>query len=309
MKVYHNVNEFSGGRRPIVTTGTFDGVHQGHRTILDRLCAIAREVNGESVLLTFSPHPRMVLFPEDHGLRLLNDRHEQIEQLERAGVQHLIIHPFTTDFSGISALDYVRTLLVEGIGVHRMVVGYDHRFGKNREGDFPLLQEYADMFGFEVEEIPAHMISAVNVSSTKIRKALAEGAIESANNYLGYNYPLAGVVIKGDGIGRTFGYPTANIHVTNPLKLIPAPGVYAVKVKTSGTVFDGMLNIGVRPTVSGTGEERIEVHLFDTDADLYHAHVELSFIARLRDERKFENRDALIRQLGIDKQAALEQLK
>lgn len=292
-----------------MTTGTFDGVHEGHRTILDRLSAIAREVEGESVLLTFSPHPRMVLFPDDHGLRLLNDRHEQIEQLERAGIQHLIIHPFTVDFANITALEYVRSLLVEGIGVHRMVVGYDHRFGKNREGDFALLQEYADMFGFEVEEIPAHMISAVNVSSTKVRTALAEGAIEVANNYLGYNYPLAGVVIKGDGIGRTFGYPTANIHVTNPLKLIPAPGVYAVKVKASGTVFDGMLNIGVRPTVSGTGEKRIEVHLLDAEIDLYHAHVEVEFIARLRDERKFENRDALIHQLGIDKQAALEQLK
>lgn len=295
--------------RPIVTTGTFDGVHLGHRTILNRLSEVSKEVGGESVLLTFSPHPRMVLFPEDHGLRLLNDRHEQIEQLERAGIQHLIIHPFSADFSNISALDYVRKMLVDGIGVDRMIVGYDHRFGKNREGDFALLEEYAEMFDFEVEEIPAHMVSAVNVSSTKIRNALEAGEIDVANKYLGYNYPLAGVVIKGDGIGRTFGYPTANIHVTNPAKLIPCPGVYAVRVKASGMVFDGMLNIGVRPTVSGTGEERIEVHLFNADVDLYHAHVELEFIARLRDEKKFENREALIRQLGIDKHAALEHLK
>lgn len=309
MKVYYSVNEFKGVKSPVVTTGTFDGVHSGHRTIIDRLKEIALEKDGETVMLTFSPHPRMVLFPNDHGLKLLNDRSEQIEQLEAAGVEHLIIHPFTTDFSNLSALDYVRTLIIDGIKANTLVVGYDHRFGKNREGDFALLEEYAEMFGFKVEEIPAHMIAATNVSSTKIRKALESGAIEKANRYLGYNYPLSGVVIEGDGIGRTLGYPTANLHVTNPLKLIPANGVYAAKATVSGTVFAAMVNIGTRPTVTESGELRIEAHLIDCNVSLYHREMKIDFIARLRGETKFENRDALIRQLREDRQAVLERIE
>ncbi len=292
----------------MVTTGTFDGVHLGHHTIIDRLNAVAHEVDGESVLLTFDPHPRTVLLPNDRSLRLLNDRDEQIEQLRKAGVQHLIIHPFTAEFARLSAYEYVKQLLVDGIHVNRMVVGYDHHFGYKREGDFTLLTRYADHFGFTVEEIPAHMIAAVNVSSTKIRNALTSGDILTANQYLGYNYPLSGVVMQGDGIGRLLGFPTANLLVRNPLKLIPADGVYAVHVHGLGGKFPGMLNIGVRPTVSGTGERRIEVHLVGRQGDFYGEAIHLEFVQRIRDEAKFANRDELMAQLHADRCAVLELL-
>jgi riboflavin kinase/FMN adenylyltransferase len=292
----------------VVTTGTFDGVHLGHHTIIDRLNHVAHEVDGESVLLTFDPHPRTVLFPDDRTLRLINDRDEQIEQLRKAGVQHLIIHPFTAEFARLSAHEYVKQLLVEGIHVNRMVVGYDHHFGYRREGDFALLTQYADEFGFTVEEIPAHMIAAVNVSSTKIRNALTSGDILTANQYLGYNYPLSGVVMQGDGIGRLLGFPTANLLVRNPLKLIPADGVYAVHVHCLGGKFPGMLNIGVRPTVSGSGERRIEVHLVGRQGDFYGEAIHLEFVQRIRDEAKFANRDELMAQLHADRYAVIELL-
>lgn len=308
MKIYHHVCEFPSVTRSVVTTGTFDGVHQGHHAIIDRLNAIAQEVGGESVLLTFDPHPRTVLFPSDRTLRLLNDRDEQIEQLRKAGVQHLIIHPFTTEFAQLSAYDYVKQLLVDGIHVNRMVVGYDHHFGNKREGDFALLKKFARDFGFGVEEIPAHMVSAVNVSSTKIRNAIATGDILTANRYLGYNYPLAGVVMQGDGIGRLLGFPTANLHVQTALKLIPAEGVYAVHVHHLGQKFPGMLNIGVRPTVSGSGEVRIEVHLVGGKGEFYGETIRLEFVQRIRDEAKFATRDELVAQLQADRFAVLEVL-
>jgi len=308
LKIYHHVCEFPSVTRSVVTTGTFDGVHLGHHTIIDRLNHVAHEVDGESVLLTFDPHPRTVLFPDDRTLRLINDRDEQIEQLRKAGVQHLIIHPFTAEFARLSAHEYVKQLLVEGIHVNRMVVGYDHHFGYRREGDFALLTQYADEFGFTVEEIPAHMIAAVNVSSTKIRNALTSGDILTANQYLGYNYPLSGVVMQGDGIGRLLGFPTANLLVRNPLKLIPADGVYAVHVHCLGGKFPGMLNIGVRPTVSGSGERRIEVHLVGRQGDFYGEAIHLEFVQRIRDEAKFANRDELMAQLHADRYAVIELL-
>jgi riboflavin kinase/FMN adenylyltransferase len=309
LKVYYSVEEFPGAIRPVVTTGTFDGVHKGHLTILERLRERAFEVQGETVLLTFSPHPRMVLFPNDHGLRLLNDREEQIERLAKSGIDHLIIHPFDTQFAAIPALDYAREILVEGIGVHLMVVGYDHRFGKNREGDFTALSEFGEMFGFDVEEISPLAISEMNVSSTKTRRALALGDVALANTYLGYNYPLSGIVIEGDGIGRSLGFPTANLHLSNPLKLTPANGAYAVRVEIEGRRYKGMLNIGIRPTVSGSGEQRIEVHVFDQQLDLYGKHLRVEFVARLRDERKFDSEDALRKQLTSDRSAALALLQ
>lgn len=309
MKVYHSVREFKGIDRPIVTTGTFDGIHVGHRHILERLQSIAQEVNGETVLLTFSPHPRMVLFPDDHGLKLLNTREEQINQLSRCGIDHLIIEPFTLAFAQHSALEYVRELLVDGIGVHTMVVGYDHRFGKGREGDFEMLQQFGEMFDFHVEEIPAQMIEDTNVSSTKIRNAITEGDVDTANLYLGYNYPLTGIVIEGDAIGRTLGFPTANLKLEDELKIVPGFGVYAVKVNVDGKSCKGMLNIGQRPTVSSSLERRIEVHLINESLQLYGKELALEFVAKIRDERKFENREDLIKQLQADQIAALDKLK
>lgn len=308
MKIYYHVSEFPSVTRPVVTIGTFDGVHQGHRTIIDRLKAMAVEVDGESVLLTFDPHPRSVLFPDDKSLRLLNDREEQIEQLRKAGIQHLIIHPFTADFARLTAREYVFQLLVQGIQTHCMVVGYDHRFGWNREGDFALLGKFAEEFGFSVVEIPAHMISAINVSSTKIRNALSSGDIFTANQYLGYNYPLSGVVMHGDGIGKLLGFPTANLLVKNTMKLVPAEGVYAVFVHHQGQKFPGMLNIGVRPTVSGSGDTRIEVHLVGGHGEFYGETIHLEFVQRVRDEAKFASRDELMAQLEADRHAVIELL-
>jgi riboflavin kinase/FMN adenylyltransferase len=308
LKVYDHVDAFTGVESPVMTTGTFDGVHTGHQVILERLRQIASETGGESVLFTFEPHPRRVLFPEDDRLRLLNTREEKIKRVEAAGIDHLIIHPFTLDFARLSAFDYVRDILVTGIGVQTMVVGYDHRFGKNREGDFNTLREFAEMFSFRVEEIPAQMIDNVNVSSTKVRKALAEGDVETASGYLSYNYPLSGVVIQGDGIGREIGFPTANLRVNEPLKLIPADGVYAVRVKQPKGWRPAMMNIGNRPTVTHDGERRLEVHLIDSEEDLYGTELQIEFVRWLRPEHKFDSLEALTEQLTLDRQLALEAL-
>lgn len=292
-----------------MTTGTFDGVHVGHKVILDHVVKTARRKGAESVLFTFDPHPRTVLFPDDHGLKLLSSKEEKIRLLEQQGIDHVIFHPFSKDFAKLSALEYVRNVLVDGMGVTTVIIGYDHRFGRNREGDFTKLLEFAEMFGFGVEEIPAQDIDDVNVSSTKIRKALASGDIETANTYLGYNYSVDGIVIEGDGIGRTIGFPTANIQVNEPLKLIPGNGVYAVEVKVDGKSYPGMLNSGVRPTVSQTGKNQIEVHLIDTDQTLYGKQIEVTFVGRLRAESKFKNKEALIQQLEKDRLDALNMLK
>jgi riboflavin kinase/FMN adenylyltransferase len=309
LKVYHSVREFKGIDRPIVTTGTFDGIHVGHNHILKRLKSIAEEVNGETVLLTFSPHPRIVLFPDNHGLKLLNTREEQIKQLSKCGIDHLIIQPFTLDFSKRSALQYVKELLVEGLGVNTIVVGYDHRFGKGREGNYDKLLQFAKMFNFKVEEIPAQMIQDTNVSSTKIRNAIASGDVKTANTYLGYNYPLTGIVIEGDSLGRTLGFPTANLSIKDELKIIPGIGVYAVKVHYKGEAFKGMLNIGHRPTVTTSSELRIEVHLIDENIHLYGEELELEFISKIRDEQKFETKEDLVKQLKEDQIAVLDKLK
>lgn len=309
LKVYNHLSEFSPGKPVVMTTGTFDGVHIGHKVILSHVVKTAHEEGAESVLFTFDPHPRTVLFPEDHGLKLLNSREEKIHHLKEQGIDHVIFHPFSMDFARLTALEYVRKVLVEGIGVNRMIIGYDHRFGRNREGNFSKLVEFSEMFGFAVEEIPAQDIDNVNVSSTKIRKALESGDMKTANSYLGYNYSAHGIVIEGDGIGRTIGFPTANIQVSDPLKLIPGNGVYAVQVKVEGETYPGMLNSGVRPTVSQTGKNQIEVHLIDTQQTLYGKPIEVTFIGRLRSESKFDSKEALIDQLKKDRSDALKMLQ
>lgn len=291
--------------KPILTTGTFDGVHIGHRHIINRIKQLTDEVGGETVMLTFEPHPRMVLFPEDHGLKLLNTPQEKSEQLAKAGIEHLVIQPFTREFSRKSAMEYVRELLVEGITPFRIVVGYDHHFGKNREGDFALLQEYGEMLGFGVEEIPAQMIDEVNVSSTKIRNALADGDLATANSYLGYNYPLTGIVIEGDKLGRTIGFPTANMHIPDPNKLIPAEGVYAVKVKVDDQWYQAMLNIGRRPTVADKGELRIEVHLLNVEMNLYGKEIKIEMLDWVRGEKKFNGLEELTKQLELDRKEVI----
>lgn len=292
----------------MVTTGTFDGVHIGHRRIIERMREVARKERGETVLLTFSPHPRTVLFPDDHGLQLLSTTDEKVALLEEAGIDHLIIHPFTREFSRTSSIDFVRNILVERLGTHRLVIGHDHHFGRNREGSFEHLKECGPLYGFEVEEIPAQEVDAVSVSSTKIRTALEKGDVITAAHYLGSDYRLSGHVVEGRQLGRTIGFPTANIRVNDPLKLIPAEGVYAAFAMVDGKKFGAMLNIGYRPTVHEGTARTIEVHLFDFEGDLYGASIELRFRSRIRDEQKFNSVDDLRAQLEKDREQALSML-
>lgn len=300
MKIHTDFAALSDVKAPVVTIGTFDGVHSGHRTILERLKEVAHEVGGETVLLTFYPHPRMVLYPDDHNLKLLNSPEEKARLLEQAGIQHLVIVPFSREFSRLSAFDYVRDLLVNGLKAHTVVVGYDHRFGRNREGSHNTLVELSELFGFRVEEIPAHVIDKMNVSSTKIRETLKLGDVQEAAKYLGYNYTLTGIVCRGDGKGKTIGFPTANIRVDYNYKFIPARGVYAVDVIHNNIRHNGVLNIGIRPTVHQNGQETIEAHILNFDEEIYDQKISIVFKRKLRDETRFGSIDALKEQIHKD---------
>ncbi len=305
MKVYHSLSEFSPLSKAVVTVGTFDGVHKGHQILLDRIKAIAAEDNADSVLLTFYPHPRLVLFPEQNDLKLLTSLEEKIELLEKSGINHLIVHPFTKEFSRTTALEYVRDILVAGIGVQKLVIGYDHHFGRNREGSLENLRAIAPGYDFEVEEIPAQMIDDVNVSSTKVRNALLEGDIVRANEFLGYPYSLSGEVVRGNEIGRSIGFPTANLQPVYAHKLVPGNGVYAVTIDFDDRVYHGIANVGKRPTISrGEGNATIEAHLFNFSSDLYGKILEVNFHARIRSEIKFDNIEALKVQIEKDSSVA-----
>ena len=305
MKVYTNIADFKNVKNPIVTTGTFDGVHLGHQKIISRLKDVAKQEQGETVLLTFYPHPRMVLFPDDNELKLLNTQEEKIKLLENYGIDHLIIYPFTKEFSRLTSVEFVRNILVNSIHTKRLVIGYNHHFGRNREGSFEHLKEFGPIYGFDVEEIPAKDIDSIEISSTKIRQALQSGDVETATAYLGHAYSLTGKVVKGQQLGRTIGYPTANISVEDKYKLIPADGVYAVKVEHKGKSFGGMLNIGNNPTIVGKGRS-IEVNIFDFNEDIYNEDATIYFIKRLRDELKFKDLDELKNALAADKLNALK---
>lgn len=303
MKVYHSISDFQNVSRPILTTGTFDGVHFGHKIIIDRLKEIAKNQNGETVLLTFSPHPRMVLFPDDHNLQLINTLDEKIKLLEQVGIEHLIIHPFTMAFSRTTSMQFVRDIIVNELNTHKLVIGYNHHFGRNREGSFEHLKEYAPLYGFEVEEISAQLIDNVTISSTKIRNSLLSGDVSKAADYLGYNYLLKGQVIEGQQIGRTIGFPTANLKVLDGSKLIPKDGVYAVHVEVKRQAFKGMMNIGNNPSFISK-KHSLEVHIFDFDSDIYDEQIEVRFIKRIREEISFDNLDALKIQLEQDEDTA-----
>lgn len=306
MKVYQSLAEFNTLNCAVATTGTFDGVHLGHKKILSQLVQTAHKVGGESVLLTFSPHPRLVLQP-DIELQLLTSLEEKIGLLEQTGIDHLIIHPFTKEFSRTPSLEFVREILVNQLGVKQLVIGYDHHFGRNREGSFHHLKEFGPIYGFEVEEIPALDIDAVNISSTKIRTALIEGNVELATTYLGHPYIIGGEVIKGDQIGRSIGFPTANLDINFQHKLIPADAVYAGYVRLNGEHHKAMANIGRRPTV-GSNRRSVEIHLLDFQGDLYGQHLHFAVGHRLRDVMNFKSLDALKTQLALDKEDALSKL-
>ena len=306
MKIHTDLASFAGVHRPVLTTGTFDGVHRGHCTILQRLTGLARKGEGESVLFTFHPHPRMVLFPGEDELKLLNTQEEKVARLSEAGLDHLLVVPFSRQFSRMHAIEYVRDVLVGAIGVHAIVLGYDHRFGRNREGDLSLLRQLGEAYDFMVEEIPAHEVDHVKVSSTKIRQALTDGNVRLARELLGYVYPLSGVVVKGGQVGRTLGFPTANLGAVAAEKLVPGDGVYAVRVALRDGNFGGMLYIGERPTLGGGLQRTIEVNIFDLDRDLYGEPMTLLFQDRIRPDMRFDGLDALKQQLHRDRKSAME---
>jgi riboflavin kinase/FMN adenylyltransferase len=291
-----------------VTIGTFDGVHLGHRQILDRVIAEARSQQGEAVLLTFHPHPRLVLFPEDNPLRLLHSLEEKIALLEKAGLDKLLVIPFTREFSRLTSDQFMRDILVKVVGMKKIVIGYDHHFGKNREGGLDDLRRGGAILDFAVEEIPAHAIDNANVSSTKIRHALHDGDIETATSYLGYPYPITAKVIRGQQLGRQLGWPTANLQPSDPLKLIPGEGVYLVRGTWDGVVRHGMLNIGRKPTVGSEFPLGIEVNFFDFDGDLYDHTVTVEFLAFIRPDKKFNSLDELKAAIAGDKEACLKLL-
>jgi riboflavin kinase/FMN adenylyltransferase len=300
LRIFNDLDTIGEIQNPVVTIGTFDGVHLGHQKILHTLKNEAESVQGESVLLTFYPHPRMVLFPESHGLKLLQTQAEKIDKLEKNGLQNLVVYPFSFEFSRLTALEFIRDILVNKLHVRKIVIGYDHQFGKNREGSIAYLKDIADTYEFEVIEIPAQDIDEVNVSSTKIREALLQGDVQRANMFLGETYQLSGTVIRGKALGRTIGFPTANIDVNSDLKLIPGIGVYAVEVLVDGQVYRGMLNIGLRPTVVSSDVVNLEVHILDFHQDIYDKNITVRFMDRVRDEQKFESVEALKEQLKND---------
>jgi riboflavin kinase/FMN adenylyltransferase len=300
VNIYNDFSSISAIKNPVLTIGTFDGVHIGHKKIIDQLNEEATKIGGESVLFTFFPHPRMVIFPESHGLKLIQTQEEKLEKLKEMGLQNVIVFPFTFEFSRLTALEFVRDMLVNQLHVKKLVIGYDHQFGKNREGSIHFLRDVAETYEFEVIEIPAQDIAAVHVSSTKIREALLSGDIEKANDYLGAPFELIGNVVKGKQLGRTIGFPTANLKLANELKIIPQNGVYAVKVFYQENCFEGMMNIGIRPTIESENDTTIEVHIFDFDQTIYGESLRVELSKKTRDEQKFNGIEALKNQLKLD---------
>jgi riboflavin kinase/FMN adenylyltransferase len=307
MKIYHGVEDFVRLNNAVVTSGTFDGVHVGHTKILSRLREIAAKTNGETVVITFWPHPRLVLHPEDTSLKLLNTFEEKAELLKAQGINHLIRIPFTKEFSQLTSEEFITRILVDTIGTKKLVIGHDHHFGKNREGSFEQLLVNGPKYGFEVEEIPRQDVDHVGVSSTKIRRALEAGDIETATHFLGHTYSITGRVVMGDKLGRILGFPTANIEIDTVYKLVPADGIYAVTVEYGHQRFNGMLYIGNRPTVNGV-KRNIEVNIFDFDKDIYGDSLTIFFHNLIRSDIKFHDLEELKRQLHIDKVAALRVL-
>lgn len=300
MKTIHGIENFPADEASIVTIGTFDGVHLGHQQILKQLIDTSRKSKLKSVLLTFFPHPRMVLQP-DISMRLIQTIQEREKALQKTGLDYLVIHPFSTEFSRLSADDYVKQILVEQLNVRKVVVGYDHRFGRNRTASLEDMYHYSDIHEFEVIEINAEKIESTAVSSTKIRKAIDEGNIELANTYLGHSFTIEGMVIDGDKRGRELSYPTANIDLQNQHKIVPKQGVYLVKSKLKGRVVYGMMNIGTKPTFDTTMPS-IEVHFLDWNGNLYGQAVQVELLKWVREERKFNTVEELQTQIQADEQ-------
>lgn len=304
MKIHDGIEQFDRLQKAIVTSGTFDGVHIGHQTILGKLIQLAQKTGGETVVITFWPHPRMVLHADSKDLKLLSTFEEKAALLAEAGIDHLVKIAFTKEFSELSSTEFIQKVLIDAIGTTHLVIGYDHRFGKNREGSFEHLMANRKKWGFEVEEISRQDVDNVGVSSSRIRNALANGQVEIAAEYLGRPYSFTGTVVEGDKIGRSLGFPTANIHIPENYKLIPADGVYAIHLRWNGRQYNGMLNIGQRPTVGGR-QRTVEAHVFELEENLYNTELTVFLIKQIRTELKFDSLDELKMQLARDKESAI----
>jgi riboflavin kinase/FMN adenylyltransferase len=307
LKIFHSINDFSSNKKTILTLGTFDGVHIGHKKILEKLIQKTKKEDYESLVLTFFPHPRMVL-QEHSDIKLLNTIDEKIALLEQIGIENLVIHPFDETFSRLTAEEFVKNVLVDRFHIQKIIIGYDHRFGRNRTANIDDLIAFGKEYSFEVEQISVQEINDISVSSTKIRTALLEGNMDLANECLGYEYFLTGIIVKGKQLGRTINFPTANIKIEENYKLIPQNGVYIVKSTINQKTVFGMMNIGFNPTVDGQNQT-IEVHYFDFDEDLYNQKIRVSLLHRIRSEQKFESIILLKEQLEKDKKTATEYLK
>lgn len=301
MRVYNDLISIEKNVNTIITIGTFDGVHLGHQEIFNVLINKSKNNGCRSFVITFEPHPRMVIQPNS-DLKLLTTFQEKVEILEKLGIDNLLVVPFTKEFSQLTSEEFFKTYILEGIGVKRMVIGYDHHFGKGRDGDEQKIRELGALNNFEVQKTEAVTINETVVSSSKIRNALSEGEVKTAAQMLGRNYSFAGKVVVGDKRGRELGFPTANIQLENESKLIPKNGVYAVKVFLEERIFNGVMNIGLRPTFKDTKIVLSEVHILNFDEEIYGKHIRVEFIERIRDEKKFDSKEELIKQIEIDKQ-------
>ena len=312
MRVHYHIDELPFFRRAVITIGTFDGVHTGHQQLLQQLKDEAARIDGETVIITFHPHPRKIVSGHSNEIRLINTLEEKIGLLAQAEMDHLVVVPFTEAFSQLTASQYIEDFLVNRFHPHTIIIGYDHQFGKGRLGDYRLLESYCAPLGYVLKEIPVHISDTISVSSTRIRQALMEADLATANQLLGYAFFFTGTVITGNRLGRTIGYPTANLEIGDPEKIVPGDGVYAVEAELDHSQltthrFRGMMNIGLRPTVDGK-KRTIEVNLFDFDEDIYGQRLRVHLIKHLRGEQKFNGLDALKEQLARDREQALEAL-
>ena len=305
MKIYHNLEDFEQVKHPVVTVGTFDGVHLGHQEIFKRMRKLAQETGGETVVVTFHPHPRLVVHPDSRELRFINTQEKKYKLIEKAGIEHLVVIEFTLEFSHLSSTGFIKYILADMLKAKTLITGYDHHFGKDREGGYETLVELGKEYGFTVEKVSEQYIHNMSVSSTKIRAALRLGQVALANEMLGYNYSITGRVVQGKKIGRTIGFPTANIELEDEYKLISAVGVYACTVEWNKKHFKGMGNIGYRPTVED-GDLTIEVHIFEFNQDIYDEEITINFVDRIRDEIRFENLEGLKKQLVEDRKVVLD---
>lgn len=307
MQVHRDLGQLPDFHRAVITIGTFDGVHTGHRFILQQLEVAAKACNGEKVIITFDPHPREVLRPQDKPVHILTTLPEKIALLEHCGIDHLVVVPFTPAFAAMSASDYISDFLIAKFHPHTIIIGYDHRFGHNREGGLELLEQEQARYGYQLVEIPQQVVHDLTVSSTKIRNSLESGEMALANELLGYPYFISGTVMHGDKMGRQLGYPTANLQVPDPRKLIPSEGIYAIRVRLQDETYwrNGVMSIGTRPTFNGT-DLRLEAHLFDFNGDLYDQVITVQFIAYLRGNQKFSDVNELITQMDKDSAKAKE---